>query len=166
MVELGRIDGLVGQAYESVKTFNTIAGNIGNQTKLTLKERLLNQIKIIQSELDELKAGVETDDPLETLDGVADVVVTAFGALQMVEEVSKAREGLLEVCANNLTKFIQVSDPNAQAIINTSVEYYKEDGVEITVELNRNFNVYVLKDQNGKIRKPSNYKSVDLVSYL
>lgn len=166
MTELGRIDGLVGQAYESVKTFNTIAGNIGNQTKLTLKERLLNQIKIIQSELDEFKTGVETNDPLETLDGAADVVVTAFGALQMVEEVSKARESLLEVCGNNLTKYVQVTDPNAKEIIDATIRMYQFKGEEVTVELNKQFSVYVFKDQNGKIRKPSNYKNVDLVSYL
>ena len=60
------VDGLVGQAYSSVKIFNHIAGNLGNQGTLSLKEKLLNQIKIIQSELDEFKKGVETDDPLET----------------------------------------------------------------------------------------------------
>lgn len=166
MQELGNIDGLVGQAYESVKVFNHVANNIGNQTQLTLKERLLNQVKIIQSELDELKSAVEAEDDLETLDGVCDVAVTAFGALQMVDERSKARDGLLEVCANNLTKFVQVVDPNAKEIIDATIRMYKDKGEELTVELNKQFGVYLFKDQNGKIRKPSNYKNVALMDYL
>lgn len=166
MTELGSIDGLVGQAYQSVKTFNLIANNIGNQTKLSLKERLLNQIKIIQSELDELKAGVEENNPLEVFDGGCDLVVTAFGALQMIEEVSNAREGLLEVCANNLTKYVQVFDPKANEIIQQTIEQYASQGIKVTVELNNTFGVYLFKDENGKIRKPSSYRNVDLISYL
>lgn len=166
MSEINHIDGLVGNAYSSVKIFNSIANNIGGQSKGTLKERLLNQIKIIQSELDELKVGVELDDPLETLDGACDLVVTAFGALQMVDEQAKAREGLLEVCSNNLTKYVQVSDPNAKEIIDATIRTYQFKNEEVKVELNKTFGVYVFKDQNGKVRKPSNYKNVDLVSYL
>ena len=161
-----QIDGLIGQAYNETKMFNLIAGNIGNQTKGTLKDRLLNQIKIIQSELDELKKGVETSDNLETLDGAGDVIVTAFGALQLVDEVCKGREALLDICANNLTKYVQVTNPDAQSIIDTTIQMYKDKGEEVTVTLNRQFGVYVFKDQNSKIRKPSNYKNVDLVSYL
>lgn len=165
-MQIQHVDGLIGEAYNSVKVFNHIANNIGKDVQLPLKQRLLNQIEIIQSELNEFKDGVELNDPLETLDGVGDLFVTAVGALQMVDEVSKARESLLEICDNNLTKFIQVSDPNANEIIKSSIEQYAAEGVEITAELNRVFGVYVLKDQNGKIRKPSNYKAVDLVSYL
>lgn len=163
---LGNIDGLVGQAYESVKSFNTIADNLGGKVSLPLKDRLLNQIKIIQSELDELKTGVESDNPLETLDGACDLVVTSLGALQMVDEIYNAREGLLDVCANNLTKYIQVTDPNAKAIIEDTVAKYKAEGVEIVVNYNKTFGVYVFKDSEGKIRKPVSYKNVDLVSYL
>jgi hypothetical protein len=165
-MEVQHIDGLVGKAYNSVRMFNNIANNIGNNTQQTLRERLLNQIKIIQSELNEFKLGVETNDPLETLDGVGDLFVTAAGALQMVDEVSRAREALLEICDNNLSKFIQISNPNAQQIIQDSVKYYAEKGLHVVAELNSTFGVYVLKDQDGKVRKPTNYKSVDLVSYL
>lgn len=164
--DINYIDGLIGNAYSSVKVFNSIANNIGNSTTLSLKDRLLNQIKIIQSELDELKAGVESDNSLEVLDGACDVVVTAFGAMQMVDEVCSAREGLLEVCANNLTKYIPVTDPNARSIIDATIAKYKAEGNDITVEYNKVFGVYVFKDQNGKIRKPTSYKNVDLVSYL
>ena len=160
------IDGLIGEAYSSVKIFNSIAGNLGTEGTLSLKEKLLNQIKIIQSELDEFKKGVETDDPLETLDGAEDLVVTAFGALQMVDEVSSAREALLEVCDNNLTKYVQVTDPNSRDIIDKTIEKYKNEGVEIEVQFNKTFGVYVFKDKNGKVRKPVSYKNVDLVSYL
>lgn len=166
MNDVNYIDGLVGNAYSSVKIFNSIANNIGAQSTGTLKDRLLNQIKIIQSELDELKAGVESDNPLETLDGACDLVVTAFGALQMVDEQCQAREGLLEVCANNLTKYVQVSDPNAKEIIDATIQMYKDKGEDVTIELNKSFGVYVFKDQNSKVKKPSNYRPVDLVSYL
>lgn len=166
MNDINYIDGLVGNTYSSVKVFNTIANNLGSQVKGTTKERLLNQIKIIQEELDEFKKAVETENNLETLDGIADVIVTSFGALQMVDEQCKAREGLLEVCANNLTKYVQVTDPNAKSIIDATIQMYKDKGEEVTVELNTSFGVYVFKDSNGKIRKPSNYKTVDLVSYL
>jgi|APGre2960657404_1045060.scaffolds.fasta_scaffold00085_20 hypothetical protein len=160
------IDGLIGEAYNSVKTFNLIADNIGNNTTQTLKERLLNQVKIIQSELDEFKKGIEEDDVKETLDGVDDLVVTAFGAMQMVDESLRAREALLDVCANNLTKYVQVTNPNARNIIEVTVEKYKSEGVEIDVHYNKTFGVYVFKDKNGKIRKPCNYKNVDLSSYV
>lgn len=164
--DINHIDGLVGNAYSSVKVFNSIADNIGGKVSLPLKERLLNQINIIQSELNELKDGVELDNPLEILDGVCDVVVTAFGAMQMADEVYDAREGLLEVCANNLTKYVQVTDPNARTIIDATVAKYKAEGVEIVVHYNKTFGVYVFKDLEGKVRKPTSYKNVDLVSYL
>lgn len=165
-----QIDGLIGQAYNETKMFNLIAGNIGNQATGTLKDRLLNQIKIIQSELDELKKGVETSDNLETLDGAGDLVVTAFGALQIVDEVCKGREALLEICANNLTKYIQVTpdgySPNSKQIIDDTIQMYKDKGQEVTVTLNKHFGVHVFKDADGKVKKPINYKNVDLVSYL
>ncbi len=160
------IDGLIGEAYSSSKIFNYIAGNLGNGSTLSLKEKLLNQIKIIQSELDEFKKGVETDDPIETLDGGCDVLFTAFGALQMLEEVCRSKEATLEVCDNNLTKYVQVSDPNAREIIESTVQKYKEEGVEIEVQLNKTFGVYVFKDKNGKVRKPVSYKAVQLESFL
>lgn len=163
MYQIGHIDGLVGEAYSSTKVFNIVAKQVGSETNKPLKERLLNQIKCIKSELQELEEAVEAEDYSEIIKESSDLLITSMGALQVLEYAcSSTKEDLLKVCANNLTKFVPLSDPNARQIVEDTVKMYEYKGEDLTVEVNQQFRVYVFKDSNGKVRKPSNYKTTVL----
>lgn len=164
------IDGLVGAAYSSIKIANEIPGTLDKARKSKTNEEfkaiLQNQIKIIQSELQETIDAIEANDALEVLDGACDTFVTVAGLLQLVDSRINAREALLEVCANNLTKFISVFDPNKDQIVKDTIEKYSKDGITVKAVVNQQYNMIAFIDDNGKYRKPSNYKAVDLVSYM
>lgn len=163
------IDGLVGMAYSSIKIANEIPGTLDKAKKATgedFKVLLKNQIKIIQSELQETIDAIEANDEVETLDGAGDLFVTAAGLLQIVDTHTEGREALLEICANNLTKFISVFDPNKDQIIKDTIELYEAKGVKVTPVVNTTYNMIAFMDENGKYKKPSTYKAVNLTSYL
>lgn len=116
---------------------------------------------------------VKTSEPdhLEMLDGLADVAYTmywnscAFGL--------KLEEAFELVCDNNLEKFVLLegwSDGEKilaedQWSLGMGVEW-PEEVVEVAV-LQVGAEYYATgKDKNGKVRKPSSYKSVDLKQLL
>lgn len=163
------IDGLVGQAYSSVRYANMIPNTLDkarNCTNAEFVQLLKNQIKIIQSEVQETVDAIEANDALEVLDGGCDMLVTTMGFLQLLQERSQAREALLEVTANNLTKFISVFDPNKDQIVKDTVELYATKGIKVTPVVNKALNMIAFMDDNGKYKKPSTYKNVELISYL
>jgi len=136
----------IQEAYDSVKQFNTIAGNLNNVTV----ESVDNQNGYIFEEVTELISGVENSDPVETLDGAVDSFVTVVGQLQKLEAAGfNVQEALARVCANNLSKFPLATE---------SAQYDEA----FTLNLNIEYGRYVIKDENNKIRKPSNFVPVDL----
>lgn len=140
--------------YNEVATFNEIAGNLDNVTV----EKLEAQMKVVLEEVKELKDAFDGQNSLELLDGACDSFVTLMGLLQQMERAGfKVDEALKSVNENNLSKFPKtVSIPAAAA--------YFENGWK--VEYNKEYECYVLKDGNGKIRKPLHFESVDIMDYL
>lgn len=134
-----------GAAYTEVKIFNTVAGNLSVVTD----DSIDNQISFIFEELQETITAFEAGDKVGVLDGACDLFVTVSGLMQKLEKARyNVAEAVKRVNANNLSKFPE--------------EVTDEDKAQYTVTFNEQYNRYVLKDGNGKVRKPSTFKPVDL----
>jgi len=148
------IDYCISDLVCDTNEFNSIAGN---DTKLT-KQDYEAQYKVLLEEVYEIKEALDTDNIVELVDGVIDALVVISGFVQKLENqginMSKAMELIAE---NNLSKYTM----NAY-VADMSVADYKSKGIEVVSEFNKEYCVYVLRDTNGKIRKPINFKSVDI----
>ena len=156
MLSESSINDVVSRFESSVFSFNATAGNFENMNDIeSIGESLSSQAALI---LEEVKETIEAKNYIEALDGVVDVLVTAFGYAQMLEhigvDVAKAMNLIAE---NNLSKF-PLSDEDAQR----SVKMYADKGINVTAI--KNDGRWVIKDEKGKVRKPYNYKPVDLSS--
>lgn len=150
------INDAVSRFESSVFSFNATAGNFDNlDTVEGVSKALSSQVALI---LEEVKETIEAKNSIEALDGIVDVLVTAFGYAQMLEhigvDVAKAMNLIAE---NNLSKF-----PLSAEYARRSVEMYADKGINVTAI--KNDGRWVIKDEKGKVRKPYNYKPVDLSS--
>ena len=166
------------EAYNKTKQFNIIAGNLKKanvvlQLKLMLEE--LNETVLATKhvidwhekyeELAVLPSGVlnesgnpvirnateEDWDLVELLDGACDMKVISDGLLQILEARGfDVQKGLNKVVDNNLSKYPTV-EPNR-------ADY----NPRWTKTYNESFGRWILKDENGKIRKPHDFVPVDL----
>jgi hypothetical protein len=154
------------ESYNKTKQFNTLCGSLAKadvvlQLRLMLEELAETAIAVKHKiewhcKFDELQVvpsmSIYTDwDLVELIDGACDMKVISDGLLQILEakgfDVSKA---LLKVGDNNLSKF-PTTEPNM-------ADY----NPRWTKTYNEKFGVWVLKDENGKVRKPHDYVPVDL----
>lgn len=142
----------------SVFSFNATAGNFESLNEYsTIKSTLNKQAALI---LEEVKETIEAESYTDMLDGVVDVLVTAFGYAQMLEHLGiDVAKAMMLVAENNLSKFTK-----SQSVAEDTVAMYKEKGV--MCEYKKVDGVYVIKDENGKVRKPIDYVPVDLTSCL
>lgn len=122
-----------------------------------------NNLKYIASD--------ESVDQVEMLDGLADVAYTmywnseAFGVpLEQAFEL---------VCDNNLEKFVELTATNIDGTKLEKEKWHCDKNVTWPIEvesvevIKAGESFYAVgKDKNGKVRKPSSYKSVDLSSLI
>lgn len=142
------------------KLFNTIAGKDGVPTK----KALLEQIQLIQEELDETKRDLLAGNHTGLLDGYVDVMVTAAGLGQMLDALGMNTLAAMQAtAANNLTKF--VPEHHADVLIDT-LSMYQDKKIAIIYERSPKHNLVVFKDMNNKVRKPSNFVSNDVSSFV
>jgi hypothetical protein len=138
--------------------FNSIAGK---DEKTTHKD-LCRQYYLIEEELRETRTGLAKNDLEEVLDGTIDVLVTTLGMLQKLKnlgfDVSKA---MLTTAENNHSKY-----PITEALAIETAEMYDKQDIDVKVSYNSQYDVFVIKDSNDKIRKPSNFVSNDLKDCL
>ena len=135
--------------YNSVKRFNEIAGSLNNVTDANVDL----QLSLIFEELAETIDAFEAGDKLGLLDGACDLRVTVDGLIQILEALKyNVEDAMTAVCENNLSKFKSTVS--------------KADKERYTVSLNNKHKVFVLKDGNGKIRKPDSYESVNLTMFV
>lgn len=138
----------VGKAYGSVFKFNEIAGQLNDPDK----DSIALQLDLIQEEYLEGVEAFDNEDRVELLDAAVDMWVVVSGLLQKLEAMGyNVEEALQRVTDNNLTKFPSTAN-NAMNSWNADYE----------PTFNKKHQVLVLKDKNGKVRKPDGYKSVDL----
>lgn len=134
-------------AYNEVGEFNDIAGNLTNVSL----ESIDAQLSFIFEELTETIDGLEQGNMVELLDGACDLFVTVGGLMQKLEAMGfNVAHALGRVNANNLSKFPKLG------------ELYREPEGIASVKLNEKYQRIVLKDANGKVRKPADFVSVDL----
>lgn len=143
----------IGYEYDSVQRFNNIAGNL--DPDLDLKANLEKQIDFITEELKETKDELELGNYVGVLDGACDLFVTVAGLMQKLESKGfLVKAAVQAVNDNNLSKFPAV----------TSGKPETPDGWTVTES--SGYMRYVIKDENGKIRKPVNFTPVNLVDYV
>lgn len=140
---------------EDCYLFNDLAGKSRQSTWKDLQA----QYDLIQEETSEILEGIENRDIIEVLDGAVDVLVVTIGLLQKLQskgiDVSLA---LKLVAENNLSKFTE-----DKSSAEDTVEQLKMQGIEASAEYQPFFDVYVIKDTNGKVRKPIDFESVYLL---
>jgi len=138
----------VGQAFGSVLKFNDIAGQLIEPNK----DSIALQLDLIQEEYLETVDAFDNEDRVEVLDGAIDMWVVVSGLLQKLEAMGyNVEEALKRVTDNNLSKFPSTAN-NAENSWNG----------DYTPHFNKKHQVLVLKDKNGKVRKPDGYKPVNL----
>lgn len=133
--------------------FNKTAGN---NEKLSKKD-FEAQYKCLVEEVNEIGEGLETNNLEEVLDGVVDVLVVATGLAHKLEEIGiNVGEAVNRITENNLSKFPEYTTKEALE----TVKLYSNKGESVfTHEI---LGKLVVKDLNGKIRKPASFVSVDL----
>lgn len=138
------------EGFASVQTFNELAGNLANVTDVSVDA----QISFIFEELTETIDGMETLNRVEILDGACDLFVTVAGLMLKLEAQGyNVAEALQRVNENNLTKF-----PVNGATFTTDPAH--------VATLNPEYDRWVIKDANGKVRKPLEFVSVDLTDLV
>ncbi len=164
------MNGIVGEGYFNSFLFNDAAGNIDKAKAANpeeFKKLLLAQAVLIQEELNELIKAIEENNVIEQVDGIGDVHVTAFGLMQMLQTKTQSECALVEICDNNLTKFISIKHPNLDEIIRLTQEKYQKEGIAVDVIHNPKYNCVLFKNkETNKILKPFGYKPVDLSRFV
>ena len=145
------------ECYDGVYKFNDVAGNLDNVSE----EGLRAQARCVLEEAKELFAAVdENEGPEQLLKESIDVTVTIFGFIQQLYSQGYDVFGAMtKVNENNITK-VSMDD----VVAAYTVMAYEE--LNIHVEKHRNPIGYCVKDENGKIRKPVNYKAVDVAEFV
>lgn len=134
--------------YNDVEKFNEIAGVFEGD----LEQAADLYLSLIFEELTEAIEAYEERDKAELIDGCADILVTAMGLAQVLEKAGfDVEKAVKKVAQNNLTKYIDASEEGGMVI-----------PTEYTSTYNDKYKVIVLKDSNGKIRKPPGFQSVVL----
>jgi NTP pyrophosphatase (non-canonical NTP hydrolase) len=138
-----------------IDLFNCIAGKSG----VPSDQDIVNQVKLITEEAKEIKDALEQGEPeINLLQESLDVLVVTFGLLQMLKnkgyDVDKAMGRVVDT---NLSKFT-----HSGVIAAESVSKYKENNEQVEFSYSSENDVWVLKDTNNKIRKPLNFKKVNL----
>lgn len=133
--------------------FNEFAGN---NYKLSKKD-FEAQYKCLVEEVNEIGEGLETGNLEEVLDGVVDVLVVATGLAHKLEAFGiNVGEAVCRITENNLSKFPEYTTKEA---LETVKLYSDKSESVIASDI---MGKLVVKDLNGKIRKPASFVSVDL----
>ena len=128
-------------------------------------------VKVTDPESVLCKSNGQKPDPLEMLDGLADVAYTMFWNAEAFG--LRLPEAYQLVCENNLEKFVALEGwskeegplPRESWDCGQQITWPEEVG-EVTVLLVKGKYFAVGKDENGKVRKPSSYRPVDLKPLL
>lgn len=148
----------ISKAVESIFTFNDIAGILcGNDLKHNV-DMIKEEAEEVQEAYD-LKMGDEDrayDSNL--LKESCDLFIVILGMLMKMKQLGyDVEEALLEVTANNLTKYPLdfSSDDYAWVKLNNYSTYYDEKHKR-----------HIIKNHTGKIMKPLGYKKADVFNFI
>ena len=137
-----------------VYAFNEIAEKDKAATHLDL----CKQFALITEELKETADGLRANNPVEVLDGVVDVLVTGLGLLQKLEALGfNTQKALYKTAANNLSKY-----PTDEAVAVATAINYEQAGIPVNVVYNSTYDMFSIKDEQDKVRKPLGFASNNL----
>ena len=137
-----------------VYAFNEIAEKDKAATHLDL----CKQFSLITEELKETADGLRDNNPVEVLDGVVDVLVTALGLLQKLEALGfNTQKALYKTADNNLSKY-----PADEVDAICTAQMYEDSGTTVEMTYNSTYDLFVIKDDQDKVRKPINFVANDL----
>ena len=142
-----------------VLEFHKASGHpVGTKIKLLSKERMLQRIKFIQSELNELKDAVEEDNLVEIVDALEDIRYFVDGT-----HVEMGTNGIVdsifhEIHYSNMSKFCSTEEEVEKSILNLSL--LEPEEIFIYKEIAPL--IYVIYDSNNKVRKGITYRKPDL----
>lgn len=143
---MSKIKDYVQQSILKIMQFNEVCGNLDNITT----DKLALQLDLIQEEYLETVEAFDNNNDVEFLDGTIDMFVVIVGQLLKLEAAGfDVAEAMKRVDDNNLSKFPSL------------VEDFSYSN-EFTCTVNEKYNVAVIKDSNGKVRKPLEFKPVDI----
>jgi hypothetical protein len=158
-MQISRTGDTINDLFDNVNKFNMLAGNFSFYNKedgTVNKEQFLAQLKAqAKCVLEEAKEAYEAihndNDPQEALDGLVDVLVTAYGLGSMLGLAGfNVDEACYITAENNMTKFPTDSEVVNQTLLANptwvATEMQTADGA-----------TFVIKDEAGKIRKPLGY---------
>lgn len=135
--------------------FNEIAG----KDKLCTLKDVEFQYNLILEETKEIKEkGIDHNNAKEVTDGVVDVLVTALGLVQKLENLGvDMNKAMRDTAYNNLTKY-----PSDEYIAIQTAQMYEQEGTQVTVEYNSDYELFVIKNLKDKVMKPVGFESNDL----
>lgn len=137
----------VSAAEYATYKFNSISNNFSGD----ITDGIDLQLSLVFEELTETIGAFEEENELELLDGAVDTFVTVCGLLQRLQHAGfDVNKALQKVTDNNLTKFPKT--------IPVKVQY----PTGWTTQYNKKYQCHVIKDENGKTRKPHGFAPVDL----
>ena len=138
--------------------FNDISGS----AQKVSKDDIENQIKLMKEEVNETAYDFSFDDLVGVLDGCIDTLYVTLGLLQKLKNLGVDTDGAMkQVAEDNLSKF-----PSSLQEAIDSIIAYQNQGANVSMEQNKEHQVYVLKDQNDKVRKPKGFVGTDLSKYV
>lgn len=119
------------------------------------------RVKLLQEELNELKAAIQDKDLVEIADALCDLQYVLSGAIIEFGLKDKFNELFAEVQRSNMSKAC-----NSQEEAQATVEHYQKtkQTESIIKESNGKFNVY--RSSDNKVLKSLNYSPADLKSLL
>lgn len=135
--------------------FNDIAGK---DSQCSLKD-IEFQYNLILEETKEIKEkGIDHNNAKEVVDGVVDVLVTALGLVQKLEYLGvDMNKAMRDTAYNNLTKY-----PSDERTAIETAQKYEQEGTQVYVEYNSDYELFVIKNLKDKVMKPVGFESNDL----
>lgn len=154
---------VVAAAFDQVYQFNDMAGQfdtnpidgVNLQLDLIFEEFCDETIKAFERGCNAIAYYKDKQEAskqaVNLLDGVCDTFVVVAGLMQKLQNAGfDVEQALLRVTDNNLSKFTTKADYN----------WASQQGYEVNYD--ETYHRFSYRDSNGKMRKPFDYKSVDI----
>ena len=144
--------------YDAYK-FNNISG----QSKKVDFNAIKNQAALMKEEgYVEMQEALDERDLVAVLDSTVDTLFVTLGMLQKLQNKGLDVLGAMkQVSEDNLSKY-----PTDIEVVKETSEMYKDKSVIISTSYDSDYNVYVIKNTNDKVMKPSGFVGTDLTKYV
>lgn len=143
----GQLQDLILKCLNSIEALNTIGGNLNKPVNPELEYNMLKE------EVLEYFEAYHEGNESKMKDAAADIMVVLWGTILKHGWKNQFFNVLAEVCKSNMTKFCETADEAQE-----TVQKYLAEGIHVTSEFNTQYEVYVIKRDDGKIMKSINFQ--------